>query len=150
MKTLLRTTYFLSMIAWVGFMSACSTEMTDAPQPDMQASYKMVNEEAASPEMHMFDDQGLINAAPKKGSSSIAAIAIDNDFDELVAALVYVDEEEGTSLVDLFMNDEEVPHHCIIVISFLVHKVSCVFLFSKSLSLIPFMIRMKKRISYNI
>jgi uncharacterized surface protein with fasciclin (FAS1) repeats len=43
------------------------------------------------------------NAAPKKGTDPIAKIAIDNGFDELVAALSYVDEELNTGLVDLFL-----------------------------------------------
>ncbi|MEJ2720473.1 MAG: fasciclin domain-containing protein [bacterium] len=42
--------------------------------------------------------------APKKGTDPIAQIAIDNGFDELVAALTYVDDELGTGLVDLFLN----------------------------------------------
>jgi len=44
------------------------------------------------------------NGAPQKGDQSIATIAINGGFDELVAALGYVDGELGTGLVDLFMN----------------------------------------------
>jgi len=43
------------------------------------------------------------NRAPAPGEDSIAEIAIDAGFDELVAALVYVDTELGTGLVDLFL-----------------------------------------------
>ena len=43
-------------------------------------------------------------AAPAPGSKSIAKIAIDAGFDELVGALVYVDEELDAGLVDLFLN----------------------------------------------
>jgi transforming growth factor-beta-induced protein len=43
-------------------------------------------------------------AAPPPGESSIAEIAIAAGFDELVGALVYVDTELGTGLVDLFLN----------------------------------------------
>ena len=43
-------------------------------------------------------------AAPAPGSDPIAAIAIDAGFSELVGALVYVDEELETELVDLFLN----------------------------------------------
>lgn len=44
-------------------------------------------------------------AAPAPGDKSIAAIALANeDFSELVEALVYVDAELGTQLVDMFMN----------------------------------------------
>jgi len=46
-------------------------------------------------------------AAPKKGTDPIAKIAIDNGFDELVAALSYVDEELNTGLVDLFLNGKD-------------------------------------------
>jgi uncharacterized surface protein with fasciclin (FAS1) repeats len=41
--------------------------------------------------------------APAPGDASIAEIAIGAGFDELVGALVYVDTELGTSLVDLFL-----------------------------------------------
>ena len=44
------------------------------------------------------------NRAPAPGDQSIAEIAIGAGFNELVAALVYVDEELGTGLVDLFLN----------------------------------------------
>ena len=42
-------------------------------------------------------------AAPAPGDQSIAAIAIDAGFTELVAALAYVDAELGAGLVDLFL-----------------------------------------------
>ena len=42
------------------------------------------------------------NRAPAPGPDSLAAIAIDAGFTELVGALVYVDEELDTSLVELF------------------------------------------------
>jgi len=46
------------------------------------------------------------NRAPARGEDSIAAIAIgiDGEFNELVKALVYVDEELDAGLVDLFLN----------------------------------------------
>ena len=43
-------------------------------------------------------------AAPAPGADSIAEIAIASGFEELVAALVYVDEELDTGLVDLFLD----------------------------------------------
>lgn len=43
-------------------------------------------------------------AAPAPGTDPIAQIAIDAGFSELVGALVYVDGELNTGLVDLFMN----------------------------------------------
>jgi uncharacterized surface protein with fasciclin (FAS1) repeats len=42
--------------------------------------------------------------APAPGENPIAAIAIDAGFSELVGALVYVDGELETGLVDLFLN----------------------------------------------
>lgn len=47
--------------------------------------------------------------AVKKGDLSIAEIALadDGEFDELVAALVYVDKELGAGLVDLFLNGKD-------------------------------------------
>lgn len=44
------------------------------------------------------------NGSPAPGNESIAAIAIEADFTQLVAALVYVDGELETGLVDLFLN----------------------------------------------
>lgn len=43
-------------------------------------------------------------AAPKKGETSIAEIAISANFNELVAALSYVDAELDAGLVNLFLN----------------------------------------------
>jgi uncharacterized surface protein with fasciclin (FAS1) repeats len=43
-------------------------------------------------------------SALKKGDDPIATIAINAGFDELVAALSYVDDELETGLVDLFLN----------------------------------------------
>jgi uncharacterized surface protein with fasciclin (FAS1) repeats len=42
--------------------------------------------------------------APAPGTDPIAAIAIGAGFDELVGALIYVDTELETGLVDLFLN----------------------------------------------
>ena len=42
------------------------------------------------------------NRAPAPGPDSIATIAVDAGFTELVGALVYVDDELGTNLVELF------------------------------------------------
>jgi uncharacterized surface protein with fasciclin (FAS1) repeats len=42
------------------------------------------------------------NRAPAPGADPIAQIAVDAGFTELVGALVYVDDELGTNLVELF------------------------------------------------
>ena len=48
--------------------------------------------------------RGHGNRAPAPGPGSIAEIAIDAGFSELVGALAYVDAELETGLVDLFLN----------------------------------------------
>lgn len=47
------------------------------------------------------------NRAPAKGDASIAEIAIDAEFTELVGALMYVDAELDTGLVDMFLNGRD-------------------------------------------
>ena len=53
-------------------------------------------------------DESSISAArvasQAPGEASIAAIAIEGGFTQLVSALAYVDAEVGTGLVDLFLN----------------------------------------------
>ena len=46
-------------------------------------------------------------ASPARGGTSIAEIAIDAGFSELVGALSYVDAELETGLVDLFLNGKD-------------------------------------------
>lgn len=69
--------------AFVIFLASCEKDEMVAPKTTSEADLK---------------------AAPAKGTESIAEIAINNDFNELVAALSYVDSELGTGLVDLFLN----------------------------------------------
>ena len=52
----------------------------------------------------MTAEQGEEKKAVKKGDQSIAEIAINAEFNELVSALMYVDEEMDAGLVDLFLN----------------------------------------------
>ncbi|MFQ3173550.1 MAG: putative surface protein with fasciclin (FAS1) repeats [Flavobacterium sp.] len=47
------------------------------------------------------------NSTPKKGDDPIAKIAIDAEFNELVAALQHVDKELDAGLVDLFLNGKD-------------------------------------------
>ncbi|WP_321368719.1 fasciclin domain-containing protein [uncultured Draconibacterium sp.] len=53
-----------------------------------------------------FSDDSMLKAGNSlpPGDASIAAIAIDAGFSELVGALFYVDEELETGLVDMFLN----------------------------------------------
>jgi transforming growth factor-beta-induced protein len=64
-------------------------------------------EDAYLEESMKAEQEAMLKGAPAKGSESIAQIAIDNDFDELVSALAYVDGAEGTSLVNLFLNGKD-------------------------------------------
>ena len=50
------------------------------------------------------EDASARKGAPAPGNSSIAQIAINAGFSELVAALSYVDGELNTGLVNLFLN----------------------------------------------
>ena len=59
----------------------------------------MDNPEISDPSM-----MEVLKGAPVRGGESIAEIAINANFDELVSALIYVDEELNAGLVDLFLN----------------------------------------------
>jgi len=54
--------------------------------------------------VNAMGNNGNNNQAPAPGDASIAGIAIDAGFEQLVGALVYVDTELGAGLVDLFSN----------------------------------------------
>jgi uncharacterized surface protein with fasciclin (FAS1) repeats len=56
------------------------------------------------PEIVVPDNPPAANRAPAPGANSIAQIAIDAGFSELVNALLYVDEELDAGLVELFLN----------------------------------------------
>jgi uncharacterized surface protein with fasciclin (FAS1) repeats len=64
------------------------------------------NDDESYPESEMEDSVLKSSKAVKKGDLSIAEIALidDGEFDELVAALQYVDDELDAGLVDLFLN----------------------------------------------
>lgn len=53
------------------------------------------------------ESESAMKGAPKKGTESIAGIAIGAGFSELVEALVYVDQELNAGLVDLFSNGKD-------------------------------------------
>ncbi|MCR8667665.1 fasciclin domain-containing protein [Aestuariibaculum sp. M13] len=82
------------------FMFSCNSEEISTMQDDSSVSLYEIIEANSS--------YSTAKAAPKKGSDPIAAIAIDNgSFTQLVAALMYVDEQLGTGLVDLFLNGKD-------------------------------------------
>ncbi len=72
-------------------LSSCSTD-DSAPQPTDNGKLTL---------QQTFD---AINRAPAPGDTPIAGIAVNAGFNELVQALVYVDSELDTGLVDLFAN----------------------------------------------
>ncbi|MFD1094695.1 fasciclin domain-containing protein [Salegentibacter chungangensis] len=67
------------------------------------------NDSLAEPEAYQAstkksgDNEEQRNGAPEKGDMSIAEIAIENEFTELLEALYYVDEEFDAGLVNLFL-----------------------------------------------
>lgn len=71
--------------------SSCSTD--DATTNDSTTSKLTIKETLDA-----------FNRAPAPGNTSIAGIAMDAGFNELVSALVYVDTELNTGLVNLFAN----------------------------------------------
>jgi uncharacterized surface protein with fasciclin (FAS1) repeats len=62
------------------------------------------SDSAVEPQGFEAPDSSLEARSPAPGTDAIAAIAINAGFDELVGALVFVDEELDTGLVDLFLN----------------------------------------------
>lgn len=71
-------------------------ELTAAPSDAEMAIFDLLQVSA--------DQDTRRKGAPAKGDDAIAAIAIAGGFDELVAALLYVDEELDAGLVELFLN----------------------------------------------
>jgi len=84
------------VLAGTFVLGAC----TEAPMDPVPASFSV---EAPSENR----SSAAVRGAPAPGSQSIAEIAIDAGFSELVGALVYVDAELGAGLVDLFLNGRD-------------------------------------------
>lgn len=88
------------------FVFSCQTE-------DMDTSMQEANSVAlfeildANTDGNSNKASSARQGAPKKGDASIAAIAIGGGFDELVDALLYVDEELNAGLVNLFLNGKD-------------------------------------------
>ncbi|MDX1629376.1 MAG: fasciclin domain-containing protein [Fulvivirga sp.] len=72
---------------------------------DDEENYLSPNSKAPDNIQYVMAESG--NAAVAPGEMSIAEVAINNDFNELVAALSYVDEELDAGLVDLFLNGKD-------------------------------------------
>lgn len=92
--------------AFALFAFSCQTEDLGTPDDITSASLYQILE--ANSDGNANKASGARQGAPKKGDQSIAAIAIANgSFNELVDALLYVDEELNAGLVDLFLNGKD-------------------------------------------
>ena len=96
-------TFVLSTFALFAF--SCQTDDLD---PSMDVSTASLYQILEANTNGSNKASGARQGAPKKGDESIAAIAIANgNFNELVDALSYVDEELNAGLVDLFLNGKD-------------------------------------------
>ncbi len=95
----------LKGLAFIGF-AAITLALGSCAKEDNAYFDARMKAEQVQPSLSQTSSQmeAMMGRAPMKGSQSIAQIAIDNGFSELVAALAYVDAAEGTKLVDLFLN----------------------------------------------
>ena len=98
LKTIVLSTFAL-------FAFSCQTDDLD---PSMDVSTASLYQILEANTNGSNKASGARQGAPKKGDESIAAIAIANgNFNELVDALSYVDEELNAGLVDLFSNGKD-------------------------------------------
>jgi len=88
------------------FAFSCQSEDINIPVENSSAALYQILE--ANTNGNSNKANGSRNGSPKKGDDPIAAIAITNaDFNELVDALMYVDEELDAGLVNLFLNGKD-------------------------------------------
>jgi transforming growth factor-beta-induced protein len=102
MKNFKNLTYSLALGAMILVASSCQKEDVLKSTNGIQkqnSSRVAIEEPTALTALDGSDAKAL-----KKTEESIAEIAINNNFNELVTALSYVDSLEGTALVDLFLN----------------------------------------------
>jgi len=83
------------------FTASCNTDDVPTKQDNRQATlYELITANSSY--------ATTAKAAPQKGSDPIAGIAIQaGSFNELVKALMYVDQELDAGLVDLFLNGKD-------------------------------------------
>ena len=93
------------LLAIALFAFSCQTDDVDMPMETSTAALYQILE--ANTDGNSGKSSGSRNGAPQKGDSSIAEIAINGGFDELVDALLYVDEELNAGLVNLFLNGKD-------------------------------------------
>jgi uncharacterized surface protein with fasciclin (FAS1) repeats len=94
MKSILSSTRILALSAFMGIsllFVSCSKEDINTPQADTATTTEVSGR----------------RGAPAPGTSSIAQIAINAGFSELVSALSYVDAELNAGLVNLFLNGKD-------------------------------------------
>lgn len=96
-------TVFIALLSF--FVVSCEQENLDVPEETAQLTiYDLLSTDTDSDKRANPNAKG----APAPGDASIAEIAIANeDFNQLVAALLYVDEELDAGLVDLFLNGND-------------------------------------------
>ena len=99
LKTLVFSTFAL-------FAFSCQNDDMDIPMQEANsvALYEILE---ANTDGNSNKTSGARQGSPKKDDPSIAAIAINGGFDELVDALLYVDEELNAGLVNLFLNAKD-------------------------------------------
>jgi len=100
LKTLVFSTFAL-------FAFSCQNDDMDIPMQEANsvALYEILE---ANTDGNSNKTLGARQGSPKKGEDPIALIAIENGgFDELVDALMYVDEELNAGLVNLFLNGKD-------------------------------------------
>ncbi|MFN3752435.1 fasciclin domain-containing protein [Flavobacterium sp.] len=92
---LVTTIKALLLVALVSFnFSSCSSD-------------ESMSENTTNSKLTIKETFDSLNRAPAPGNSSIAGIAVNAGFNELVSALVYVDSELDTGLVNLFANGRD-------------------------------------------
>lgn len=90
-------------ISYFAFASILIIGMTSCNNDTDDMEYDLNNQIQQTEQTESFEKKG-----GTKGTQSIAAIAIaSEDFNELVAALLYVDLELQTGLVNLFLNGKD-------------------------------------------
>ncbi|MFW6100912.1 MAG: fasciclin domain-containing protein [Bacteroidota bacterium] len=101
-----QVTYLIFLLSALAIFSiSCEKEDSVAPVATENPELSIVEVLQSFGETETEEGANLKRGggAPAPGDASIAEIAIDADFNELVGALAYVDEELDAGLVDLFL-----------------------------------------------
>jgi uncharacterized surface protein with fasciclin (FAS1) repeats len=102
-----RLTYQIFLLSALAiFAVSCEKKDSVSPAKTGNTEFSIVETLKSFSETKTEEGAELKNGrgAPAPGDESIAEIAIDAEFNELVGALSYVDEELDAGLVDLFLN----------------------------------------------